>query len=62
MEMTDSPYSLNEFGTSDIIIAPFIERAHATLLYYKDFDLRKEFPAIGKWLDAMEKRPAYRGT
>ena len=62
LEKTSGPYFLEEFGTSDVIFAPYVERMNASLFYYKGYDLRKEHPALGKWFDAMESRECYRGT
>lgn len=62
LEKTAGPYLLEEFGTSDIIFAPYVERMNASLFYYKGFDLRKEHPKLGEWFDAMETRECYRGT
>lgn len=62
LEFTEKPYFFGDFGTADIMVAPFIERAYALLLYYKDFNIRAEFPGISKWFDAMEARSTYRGT
>ena len=62
MAKTKGPYFLEEFGTSDIIFAPYIERMNASLFYYKGYDMRNEHPKIGDWFDAMESRETYRGT
>lgn len=62
LSSTAGPYFLSDFGTSDIIFTPYIERMNASLFYYKGYDLRKEHPVIGKWFDAMETRENYRGT
>lgn len=53
---------MDEFGTSDVIFAPYIERMNSSLFYYKGYDMRKEHPIIGQWFDAMETRECYRGT
>ena len=53
---------MREFGTPDVIIAPYLERMNASLFYYKGYDLRREHPKIGEWFDAMETRECYRGT
>ena len=53
---------MRDFGTADVIMAPYLERMNASLFYYKGYDLRKEHPRIGEWFDAMETRESYRGT
>ena len=59
---TPGPFFLEEFGTCDVVITPYIERMNASLFYYKGYDIRKEHPKIGQWFDAMEQRECYRGT
>ncbi|MEM9694114.1 MAG: glutathione S-transferase family protein [Myxococcota bacterium] len=59
---TPGPYLREAFGALDVIFTPYIERMHASLFYYKGFALKTEHPAIGAWLEALEERPAYRGT
>lgn len=61
---TPGPYFLADFGPVDVIFAPYIERMAASLFYYKGFDLKAaaRFPHIAAWFEAMEGRPAYRGT
>jgi glutathione S-transferase len=62
LSKTSGPYFLEEFGTSDVIYTPYVERMSASLFYYKGYDLRKEHPKLGEWFDAMETRECYRGT
>ena len=62
LSKTSGPFFLEEFGTSDVIYTPYVERMSASLFYYKGYDLRKEHPKLGEWFDAMEKRECYRGT
>ena len=59
---TAGPYLLDEFGISDTIITPYIERMQSSLYYYKGFNMRKEHPIINDWFTAMESRNCYRGT
>ncbi|KGG12820.1 MULTISPECIES: glutathione S-transferase family protein [Prochlorococcus] len=49
-------------GSADVIFIPYLERMNASLAYYKGFNLRKEFPAIDKWLSSLEATDVYRGT
>lgn len=58
---TPGPYFLEEFGTADVIFTPYVERMNASLYYYKGYSLRDN-PHFSAWFDAMESRPAYRGT
>eukprot|EP00899_Mesostigma_viride_P026112 jgi/Mesvir1/6686/Mv08912-RA.2 len=48
----------------DLMIAPFLERASASLLYWKGFRMRGEgrWPALEAWFEAMEARPAYQAS
>jgi len=62
LEFYEGPYFLREFGTADVIIAPYLQRMNASLFYYKGYELRREYPMIAKWFDAMETRESYRGT
>ena len=59
---SEGPYFVRDFGTADVIMAPYLERILASLFYYKGYDLRREHPKIGAWFDAMETRDCYRGT
>lgn len=59
---TPSPYFLNDFGTADVIFTPYVERMNASLYYYKGYSMREENPRMAAWFEAMEGRPAYRGT
>lgn len=58
---TPGPYFLADFSTADVIFTPYVERMNASLYYYKGYSLRAE-PHLSAWFDAMESRPAYRGT
>jgi len=48
----------------DVTFAPMLERAAASLAYYKGFALRGagRWPALDAWFAAMEARPTYMGT
>mmetsp|Transcript_611 Transcript_611/g.740 ORF Transcript_611/g.740 Transcript_611/m.740 type:complete len:403 (+) Transcript_611:295-1503(+) len=59
---TEGPYFLEKFGTTDVIFTPYVERMNASLYYYKGYNMRKENPKFGEWMDAMETRDTYRGT
>ena len=57
-----------EMTTVDCQFAPFLERAAASLLYFKGFQFRvapgepTEYPNVNRWFDAMEERPSYQLT
>ncbi|KAI8612166.1 glutathione S-transferase [Chytriomyces sp. MP71] len=56
---TPGDYFAGEFGVVDVIFAPFLERAHASLWYYKGFDLYAEehgFARLRAWNTAMQGR------
>ncbi|WP_036477385.1 glutathione S-transferase family protein [Myxosarcina sp. GI1] len=59
---TTGAYFLAEFGTVDVIFPPYVERMNASLYYYKGYSLRESNTYLSKWFEAMESRPAYRGT
>jgi glutathione S-transferase len=59
---TPSAYFLEDFGTGDVIFTPYVERMNASLYYYKGYSLREDNPHFAAWFEAMESRPAYRGT
>ena len=52
--MHPGPYLQKDFGLSDVFLVPFIERQYATVFYWKAYDIRKEHPLIGKWLNALQ--------
>jgi len=62
MNKTPSSYFAEDFGISDVILTPYIERMQSSLFYYKGFNLRKEHPRLDAWFNAMESREIYRGT
>jgi len=62
---SSGPYFLGDrFSLVDIMYAPFIERAVASLAYFKGYNIRDPaaFPAINAWFDAMESRASYRAA
>jgi len=50
-----------ELTLCDLLVCSFLERAEASLLYFKGFRCRDadKFPNVAKWFDAMETRPAW---
>ncbi|MEB3171249.1 MAG: glutathione S-transferase N-terminal domain-containing protein, partial [Synechococcaceae cyanobacterium] len=56
------PFLLGEFSAADLVFVPFVERMAASLAYYKGLLVRQRHPGIGRWLAALEQRPAYLGT
>ena len=55
------PFLLGDFSAADLVFVPFLERMSASLAYYKGHLLRHQRPAIGRWFEALEQRPAYLG-
>ena len=56
------PYLLGAtFSLADVKMAPFMERAAASMPYYRGLTIRTggRWPAIEKWFAAMEARPVY---
>jgi len=49
-------------GIGDIIFIPYMERINASLIYYKGFNIRENYPYIDKWLTLFEGKSSYRGT
>ncbi len=62
LAQSDSPYFLEDFSTADLIFIPYVERMHASLFYYKGYELRKTNPQLSRWFDALETRSTYKGT
>ncbi|MEN9233713.1 MAG: glutathione S-transferase family protein [Gloeomargarita sp. DG02_1_bins_92] len=62
LQRTPGAYFLGDFSAIDVIFAPYVERMHASLYYYKGYGLREQNPALSAWFDAMETRLTYRGT
>lgn len=64
LEKNTSPFFFGgeEIGFVDCTFAPMLERANASLLYYKNFRIRSKHPNLERWFEAMEKQvPAYQG-
>ena len=59
---TPGPYFLEDFGVVDTVFTPYVERMNASLYYYKGYSMREVNPRLAAWFEAMESRPAYRGT
>ena len=51
-----------EPGIGDIIFIPYMERMNASLIYYKGFNIRSNYPSVDKWLTLFEGTSTYRGT
>jgi glutathione S-transferase len=62
LAQSSSPFFLSEFSVADIIFVPYVERMHASLFYYKGYELRRSNPRLSQWFDALETRSTYRGT
>ncbi|MEB3334958.1 MAG: glutathione S-transferase family protein [Cyanobacteriota bacterium] len=63
LEANGGPFFLGaDLTTADLVFVPYVERMNASLAYYKGVLLRREHPAIHRWLTALEQRPTYRGT
>ncbi|KAJ3090444.1 hypothetical protein HK100_007448 [Physocladia obscura] len=59
LSATPGPYFLASFSVMDIIFAPFLERAHASIYYYKGVDIYSptlNFPYLYAWQVAMTSR------
>ena len=61
--MSGGPYILGaSLSFVDLLFVPFLERMAASLPYFKGFESRSpRFPALLKWYEAMDGRPAYQG-
>lgn len=65
MDRAGGPYFLGaDISLVDITFASMLERAAASLAYYKGFYVRGKgrWPAVERWFDAMESRPTYIAT
>ena len=65
MAAAGGPFFLGpQLSLVDVTFAPMLERAAASLAYYKGFALRGagRWPALDAWFAAMEARPTYMGT
>ena len=63
--LLQGPYFLgSDISLVDITFAPMLERAAASLTYYKGYVMRGsgKWPELEAWFDAMESRPTYLGT
>lgn len=66
------PFFLGDFSLVDVMFAPFLERAVASLAYFKGYVIRgtddasdaarTKWPHVNAWFDAMESRATYRAT
>jgi len=59
---TPGPFLLGEISTADLMFVPYVERMGASLAYYKGYLLQRQHPAIDRWFQALEERPAYLAT
>lgn len=61
LSVAEGPYFLSTFSLVDIVFAPFLERIVASIPYYKGVIVRGggRWPALERWFNAMETRPAY---
>ncbi|WIA38465.1 hypothetical protein OEZ86_001788 [Tetradesmus obliquus] len=65
LEADGGPFFMGQdISLVDITFAPMLERAAASLAYYKGFVMRGagKFSALEAWFDAMEARDTYLGT
>ena len=57
-------FSASSTLSASSLVAPFLDRMHASLLYYKGLDLRCEraapAPRLRRWLDALGREDCYR--
>ena len=53
-----------ELSLVDLLFCSFLERAEASLLYYKGFRVRDAgaYPGVAAWFDAMESRASFRAS
>ena len=62
LERLDGPWFLDCFSSADLVFVPYVERMNSSLLYYKGYDLRSQWPALHRWFQALDGRTTYRGT
>ena len=62
LECHPGPWFLEEFSSADLVFVPYVERMNSSLLYYKGYELRQEWPAVDRWFAALDARSTYRGT
>ena len=58
----EGPWFLEFFSSADLIFVPYVERMNSSLLYYKGYELRRHWPALDRWFQALDERSTYRGT
>ena len=60
--LLQGPFFLGkDMSMVDCAFVPFVERAAASLAYYKGWHMRSSgsFPAVEQWFEALERRPSY---
>lgn len=62
LEQGEGPFFFNDFSSADLAFVPYVERMNSSLLYYKGYELRKRWPPIDRWFQALEQRITYCGT
>jgi len=62
LEQSPTDFFLGDFSSADLVFVPYLERMVSSLLYYKDYELCRLWPAIDRWFAALEQRSTYRGT
>lgn len=69
LEASAGPYFLGEdLSVVDVMFAPFLERAVASVAYFKGMKVRcspgetSDWPNVNRWFDAMETRPSYQAS
>ena len=62
LEQGTGPFFFNDFSSADLAFVPYVERMNSSLLYYKGYELRKRWPPIDRWFQALEQRSTYCGT
>jgi glutathione S-transferase len=64
LQVTSSPWFLNEFSIVDLTYITHIERMCASVPYWSGFKIRGDgrWPTIERWLDAFEAMPSYMAT
>eukprot|EP01039_Chlorochromonas_danica_P004478 gene4478-4906_t len=64
LEVTSSPWFLDDLSIVDITYISHMERMCATVAYWNGWKIRGDgrWPAIERWMDAFEARPSYQAT
>jgi glutathione S-transferase len=62
LEQNSGPFFFADFSSADLAFVPYVERMNSSLLYYKGYELRKRWPPIDLWFQALEQRSTYCGT